>query len=126
VRNKKRNRFRAMWGNPAWCSLCGLAIPAQIVSPSHPLFGTIDHTIPRSKNGPDRVSNRAPAHRLCNERKGNAVIDPEEFAAERHKEVIPLLESFGRKIRRRDRLAAIRRVIAAWAQARSNDSDHLE
>ena len=42
----KRKRQRGLRLNPAWCYLCGLPIPRDIVSPTHPLFGTVDHTIP--------------------------------------------------------------------------------
>jgi HNH endonuclease len=118
-----------MRADPRWCSLCGLAIPQEIVSPSHPLFGTIDHTIARSNKGPDSVFNRAPAHRICNKLKGNRMIDPEAFAAERHRDIVPLLESLGRKIRSRDRAAAIRRVVEgwpAWAPSYKKEADRIQ
>lgn len=52
------------------CHLCGYPIPDWIVSPTHPLFGTIDHVIPRSLGGKNYAANRAPAHRFCNSRRG--------------------------------------------------------
>ena len=97
MKGEKKRSNRAIRSNPSMCYLCGLPIPNDIVTPSHPLFGTIDHIIRTSRNGPDAAFNRAPAHRLCNARKGDQIIDPEQFAAERHQEMIPLLESFGRK-----------------------------
>jgi HNH endonuclease len=100
--------------SPSRCYLCGLPIPNEIVSPSHPLFGTIDHIIPRSRNGPEATFNRVPAHRLCNSRKGDQVIDPEQFAIERHQEIVPLLESFGRKVRSKGKRSAIQRVLEGW------------
>lgn len=60
------------------CSLCGLRIPNYIVSPDHPLFGTIDHVIPRSRGGKDNAANRKPAHKMCNKMKGNALQITEE------------------------------------------------
>jgi 5-methylcytosine-specific restriction endonuclease McrA len=77
-----KTRRRVVSDNPYWCYLCGLPIPAEIVSPSHPLFETVDHVIPVSRNDRDMVRNRAPAHRVCNLAKGNGMIDPEVFAAE--------------------------------------------
>jgi hypothetical protein len=109
-----KNRQRAVRANPAWCYLCGLSIPDDIVSPSHPLFGTIDHTIPRSRSGPDALHNRAPAHRLCNQEKGNRMIDPEAFASGLHRKIIPFLESRGRKVKGKEQAAAIRRVVEGW------------
>ena len=100
--------------NPAWCYLCGLPIPGEIVSHRHPLFGTVDHVIPLSRNGTDALYNRAPAHRLCNERKGNGMVHPEEFALELRGRVLALLESLGCKVTERVRRAAIRRVLQGW------------
>ncbi len=108
---KHKNALRA---DPSLCYLCGLPIPADIVSPSHPLFGTVDHIVPRSRNGPDALHNRVPAHRICNAVKGNRMINPEEFAAELHLRIVPLLRSFGCEIKHRGRAAAIRRVVQAW------------
>lgn len=51
------------------CHICGLPIPFVIVDPRHPLVGTIDHVIPRSRGGKDCAANRAPAHRCCNTHK---------------------------------------------------------
>lgn len=66
-------------GNIKWCHICGLYIPDCIVSPDHPLFGTIDHVVPRSTGGKDIRRNRKPAHRWCNARKGSST---EPFAVE--------------------------------------------
>ena len=111
---KKNRQKRAVRADPAWYYLCGLPIPDDIVSPAHPLFGTVDHTIPRSRSGPDTLHNRGPAHRLCNQEKGNRMINPEAFAAELRQKIVPLLESRGRKVNRRVRAAATRRVIMEW------------
>jgi hypothetical protein len=101
--------------NPSRCYLCGLPIPEEIVSSAHPLFGTVDHIIPRSKNGPDALFNRAPAHNICNERKGQLTsINPQEFAAELRLEVVPLMKRIGRPATARVRGVANRRVLENW------------
>ena len=74
VRSMKKKRQRGVRSNPAWCSLCGFPIPRNLVSPTHPLWGTVDHTIPRSRGGPDTLYNRAPVHLLCNKTKANRII----------------------------------------------------
>ena len=114
MERKRKSLRRAIRSDPATCCLCGFLIPNNIVSPSHPLFGTIDHIIPTSRGGPDSVFNRAPAHRLCNERKGDQIIDPEQFATERQQEIIPLLESFGCQVGTKGKRSAIQRVLRGW------------
>ena len=121
----KNARQRAVRADPSRCYLCGLSIPDEIVSPSHPLFGTVDHTIPSSRNGPDALYNRAPAHGLCNIEKGDRMINPEEFAAELRRRIVPLLEALGRRVKRRDQAAAIRRVVhecPTWASTYSQEA----
>lgn len=61
--------------NPVWCHICGLQIPNDVVSRTHPLFGTVDHIVPLACGGENVNANRAPAHRLCNNRKGNGKVD---------------------------------------------------
>ena len=56
------------------CSICGLPIPPGIARIGHPLSGSIDHIVPRSKGGTDTPSNRAPAHYFCNTHKGSRDI----------------------------------------------------
>lgn len=46
------------------CALCSVTI-------GKPQYLTIDHIIPKSCGGSDEYENLQPAHRLCNERKGN-------------------------------------------------------
>jgi hypothetical protein len=57
------------------CGICGIPIPSSIVSPTHPLFGTIDHVRPKGKGGEDISENRQPAHRICNLIKGCDELD---------------------------------------------------
>src|SRR5258708_6773521 len=111
---RKKSRKRVVGSNPAWCYLCGLPIPDDIASSRHPLFGTVDHVIPRSRNGADALNNRLPAHRLCNQQKGDHMVHREEFALELCGRVLPLLESVGCKVTQRMQRAAIRRVLGAW------------
>lgn len=110
----KARRKRVVGSNPSWCYLCGLPIPVGIASSRHPLYGTVDHVIPVSRNGTDALHNRLPAHRLCNEQKGNHMIHPEEFAIELRARVLPLLESVGCSVTARMQRAAVRRVPEAW------------
>lgn len=81
--------------NPYWCVLCGLPIPHDIVSKTHPLAGTVEHLRPRSRGGDNILANRFPAHRLCNEAKGNASRwTTDDIGAVRQK-VVPLLKKYG-------------------------------
>ena len=100
--------------NPAWCHLCGLPIPDNIVSQAHPLFGTIDHIVPLSRNGTNSASNLGPAHRLCNGRKGNVIVDPEGFGAELRPQIALLLKAIGHRVTRQQLKAANRRVTCGW------------
>ena len=59
------------------CHICGLLIPFEFIDHKHPLFGTIDHIVPRSAGGGNEASNRAPAHRVCNAIKGSKVLTAE-------------------------------------------------
>lgn len=65
MNHRGRRRRRRYYSNQD-CHLCGLPIPFEIVNPGHPLFGTIDHVVPRADGGPDHFYNRLPAHRICN------------------------------------------------------------
>jgi hypothetical protein len=64
---------RSVSGSTHWCALCGLPIPIQIVSMDHPLMGTVEHLIPKSRGGQNRLDNRVAAHRYCNARKGRSI-----------------------------------------------------
>lgn len=67
----KRPDKKEFYPDGVACALCGLPIPDWLVSSSHPLFGTVDHIIPVSVKGQNVPSNRQPAHRVCNQTKGN-------------------------------------------------------
>src|SRR6267142_1249796 len=58
-----------------WCHICGLPITDNIVSPDHPLFGTVDHVIPRSRGGSNALEHNRAAHRSCNKAKGSRPLD---------------------------------------------------
>lgn len=59
------------------CHICGFNIPIDLIDHKHPLFGTIDHIIPRSKGGLNTAENRAPAHKLCNSIKSSRELTVE-------------------------------------------------
>lgn len=46
------------------CHLCRDPAPAT----------TADHIIPRSRDGPDTLANLRPAHKRCNQRRGNRTL----------------------------------------------------
>lgn len=45
-------------------------------SPLDPLKATIDHILPRSLGGSDRLKNLKLAHRKCNQERGNLILEP--------------------------------------------------
>ncbi|RRD03218.1 HNH endonuclease [Arachnia propionica] len=51
------------------CGICGEAIDHRLRWPDPGCF-VVDHVIPLSQGGPDTLSNKQAAHKLCNERKG--------------------------------------------------------
>jgi 5-methylcytosine-specific restriction endonuclease McrA len=52
------------------CHLCGLPIDPELQAP-HPLSFSLDHLVPLALGGArDDPSNVAPAHRLCNMKRG--------------------------------------------------------
>ena len=71
-RNKLRTKI-AKLGRP--CHLCGHAIDYSLPA-GHPMSYELDEIIPVSRGGdPLDESNVAPAHRICNQRKGNKLIN---------------------------------------------------
>ena len=53
------------------CALCGKAIDYSLPA-GHPMSFEVDEIVPVSKGGdPLDFSNTQPAHRVCNQRKGN-------------------------------------------------------
>lgn len=78
-RTKLRNRVRAM-GLP--CALCGQPIDYSL-PPGDPMSFELDEIVPVSKGGsPYDSANVQPAHRICNQRRGNRTgYDPPPPAA---------------------------------------------
>ena len=87
--NKAATRRRAYRGEPIdvvgmaeaqkWkCSLCDGALSLKYQT-GHHLSLTVDHTIPRSHGGTDDLANLTAAHRICNLRKGNRALGPEQL-----------------------------------------------
>lgn len=67
-RTRLRNRVRAM-GLP--CHICGQAIDYDLPA-GHPMSYELDELVPVSRGGdPYDPDNVAPAHRICNQRRGN-------------------------------------------------------
>lgn len=68
----RRRAIRARWraiGAP--CALCGHAIDYTLPA-GHPMSFEVDEIVPVSKGGdPLDFANTQPAHRMCNQRKGN-------------------------------------------------------
>jgi 5-methylcytosine-specific restriction endonuclease McrA len=67
-----RRKVRAwLRGQGLPCHLCGRAIDYSLPA-GHPMSFEVDEIVPVSKGGsPIDRSNVAPAHRICNERRGN-------------------------------------------------------
>lgn len=74
VTKVKRIAYKA---NRTCCHICGLFIPPNIVDRKDPLFGTIDHVIPKSLGGLDIAENREPSHKHCNWEKGQGEVTDE-------------------------------------------------
>lgn len=55
------------------CYLCGMIIPLD-APPEHPLLLTRDHIIPKTVGGQSTTDNLAPAHKLCNNVKGDMTV----------------------------------------------------
>lgn len=72
----RRRAIRARWraiGDP--CHLCGKPIDYSLPA-GHPMSFEVDEIVPVSKGGdPLRFENTQPAHRCCNQRKGNGRFD---------------------------------------------------
>ena len=68
LRTKLRNRIRAL-GLP--CALCGKPIDYSLPA-GHPMAYELDEIVPVSRGGnPFDPDNVQPAHRICNQRKGD-------------------------------------------------------
>lgn len=67
-RNRIRDRWRAI-GAP--CALCGLEIDYSLPA-GDPMSFEVDEIVPVSRGGdPLDFDNTQPAHRICNQKKGN-------------------------------------------------------
>lgn len=90
----KRKRRLKLWtlyaGRCFWCGkkIRGGPEPGPEVAPLKANMLTLDELIPRSRGGSQGLYNTVPAHRICNERRGN-MIAPQDAIA-RHLAVITL------------------------------------
>lgn len=68
----RRDAIRRRWRSiGAPCALCGKPIDYSLPA-GHPMSFEVDEIVPVSKGGdPLDFSNTQPAHRACNQRKGN-------------------------------------------------------
>lgn len=66
---------RYVSGTIGWCHICGLPIPNDIASRYHPLYGTVDHVIPKALGGQNILENRRAAHYLCNRLKADRPLE---------------------------------------------------
>lgn len=72
AKRRELRRYYKMLGDP--CHLCGKPIDYALPA-GHPMSFEIDELIPYSKGGdPFSRKNTAPAHRICNQRRGNSLI----------------------------------------------------
>lgn len=79
ARRKLRARIRAL-GLP--CHICGGCIDYSLPA-GHPMSFEVDEIVPVSKGGsPLDFDNCAPAHRICNQRRGNRPIQSARAASE--------------------------------------------
>ena len=53
------------------CSICSCHLLFELEYEKSPMFATIDHILPASKNGSNRMENFRLACRVCNQRRGN-------------------------------------------------------
>lgn len=76
-----RRQLRAwLKAQGAPCHICGRSIDYSLPA-GHPLSFEVDEIVPVSKGGsPLDRANVAPAHRICNERRGNRPISADAAA----------------------------------------------
>lgn len=105
--------------SPDYCWLCGLRIPHNIVASStHPLYGTIDHVIPLSKGGKNHVSNRKPAHLVCNHMKGDKLAVDDAFIVNAQGIVKVQMIKLGERVTDKH-IAEARRRVGIWKPTKS-------
>lgn len=68
IRNRQVAALIRIYGRVCW--LCGRPIP-EVPWPD-PWSFTRDHVVPRSKGGTGDIKNLRPAHKVCNESRGNS------------------------------------------------------
>jgi 5-methylcytosine-specific restriction endonuclease McrA len=76
---RSKVKIRELCKQQKWkCSLCGKLLEQQHPK-NHPMRITVDHVIPVSLGGSHDLHNLAAAHRICNIKKGNRSLGPEQL-----------------------------------------------
>jgi 5-methylcytosine-specific restriction endonuclease McrA len=60
------------------CQLCGVEVDKEATVP-HPLAAVLDHVVPLARGGTHSQANVQCAHFLCNSRKSDGILDPEQL-----------------------------------------------
>jgi hypothetical protein len=110
---KRRRSYKSktISTSPRWCALCGLPIPAEVVSPNHPLYGTVDHLRPLAEGGKDSHTNRVAAHNWCNTKKSRKLkITAYEIESWRQ-HIEGCLEALGKPVKRADVIESRKRSV---------------
>jgi hypothetical protein len=76
---RSKVEIRKLCEQQKWkCSLCGKKLDPELRG-THNMAISIDHVIPVSKGGTHDLANLAAAHRICNTKKGNRSLGPEQL-----------------------------------------------
>ena len=59
-------------------TICDGPLDRHLRVPTHPLYITFDHIVPRSSGGGDRIENLRLAHNACNHARGNDPLVEED------------------------------------------------
>lgn len=77
-KRRSLNVSRLMARDGTACAICGGYLDRSVRDHDHPQYVTFDHIVPRSRGGDSKLENLRLAHRLCNTKRGNDPILPDE------------------------------------------------